>query len=79
LHETGAEKADSGFYGSIGIKYLFNSKGVYKFLYKVMFLMFVYIGTVSKIQIVWSISSIANGLMVIPNLIMLYYLSKEIK
>lgn len=69
----------SGFYGSIGIKYLFNSKGVYKFLYKVMFLMFVYIGTVSKIQIVWSISSIANGLMVIPNLIMLYYLSKEIK
>lgn len=69
----------SGFYGSIGIKYLFNSKGVYKFLYKVMFLMFVYIGTVSKIQVVWSISSIANGLMVIPNLIMLYYLSKEIK
>lgn len=69
----------SGFYGSIGIKYLFNSKGVYKFLYKVTFLMFVYIGTVSKIQIVWSISSIANGLMVIPNLIMLYYLSKEIK
>lgn len=69
----------SGFYGSIGIKYLFNSKGVYKFLYKVIFLIFVYIGTVSKIQVVWSISSIANGLMVIPNLIMLYYLQKEIK
>lgn len=69
----------SGFYGSIGIKYLFSSKVIYKFLYKIIFLIFVYIGTVSKIQVVWSISSIANGLMVIPNLAMLYYLRKEIK
>ncbi len=69
----------SGFYGSVGIRYLFKEKEIYKFIYKVIFLLFVYIGTMSKIQIVWSISSIANGLMVIPNIIMLYYLQKEIK
>lgn len=69
----------SGFYGSIGIKYLFKSKNIYKVIYKLVFLGFVYIGCVSKIQLVWSISSIANALMVIPNLIMLYNLKSEIK
>lgn len=69
----------SGFYGSIGVRYLFKTKGIYKFLYKVIFLSFVYIGCISKIQIVWSISSIANALMVIPNIIMLYSLKNDIR
>lgn len=69
----------SGFYGSIGIKYLFHSKKLYQILYKLLFLIFVYLGTISKIQVVWSISSIANALMVIPNIYMLYLLQKEIK
>lgn len=69
----------SGYYGSVGIKYIFNSKSFYKFIYKIIFLVFVYIGTISKIQVVWSISSIANALMVIPNIFMLFYLRDEIE
>lgn len=69
----------SGFYGSVGIRYIFNSKKIYNILYKVIFLVFVYIGAISKIQVVWSISSIANALMVIPNLLMLFYLKDEIE
>lgn len=69
----------AGFYGSVGVKYIFNSKSIYNFLYKVIFLIFVYIGTMSKVQVVWSISSIANALMVIPNLYMLFYLKDDIE
>lgn len=69
----------SGFYGSVGIKYLFNSKKIYILIYKVIFLAFVYIGAISKIHLVWSISSIANALMVIPNLFAIFYLRDEIE
>lgn len=69
----------SGYYGTVGIRYLFKNKIIYEFLYKMVFLLFVYFGSVSQVYTVWSISSIANGLMILPNVWMLFYLSKEIK
>lgn len=69
----------SGYYGSVAIKYLFHSKKIYQILYKMVYLVFVYIGTISAINLVWSVSSIANALMCLPNLIMLFYLRKEIE
>lgn len=67
----------SGFYGSIAIKYLFNNKKSIK-KYRIIFLLCVFIGSISKIEIIWSISSIANALMVLPNITMLYKLRKNI-
>lgn len=68
----------SGYYGSIGIRYIFKNKKLYEYMYKIIYLIFVYIGCMSKSLTVWSISSIANGLMIFPNIYMLFYLSKEI-
>lgn len=69
----------SGYYGSVGIRYLFKEKVFYEIIYKIIYLVFVYIGCISKSLIVWSLSSIANGIMILPNIYMLFYLRKEIK
>ena len=68
----------SAYYGSIGIKYLFSSKKIYILIYKTIYILFIYIGTTMQVKEVWSISSIANALLVIPNIYMLFYLRKEI-
>jgi AGCS family alanine or glycine:cation symporter len=68
----------SGFYGSIAMKFLSNERKKYITRYRLVYIICVFIGAISKIEIIWSISSIANGLMVIPNVIMLFKLRKEI-
>ena len=50
-----------------------------QFIFKLVFLTFVYLGSIFTIQFVWSVSSISNALMVIPNIIMLYKLGNEIE
>ena len=69
----------SGYYGSVAIKYLFKDKKIYEFMYKIIYLTFVFIGSISQIFTVWGISSIANALMILPNIYMLFYLSNEIE
>lgn len=69
----------SGYYGCVAIRYIFKDKKFYEYIYKLIYLVLVYIGCLSKIFTVWSISSIANALMILPNVYMLFYLSKEIK
>lgn len=67
------------YYGKIGIKFLFNSKTFYQKIYKIIFTACVYIGAIATIESVWSISNIANALMALPNIYMLFYLKDEIK
>lgn len=69
----------SGFYGSIAVKFLSksNKKSIMK--YRIAYIVCIFIGSISKIEMIWSISSIANALMVIPNVIMLFKLRKEIE
>lgn len=69
----------SGFYGTKAINFLFlnNKKRIRQYI--AIYIVCIFIGTISKIQLVWSISSIANSLMVIPNVLMLYSLRREIK
>ncbi len=69
----------SGFYGSVAINFLSNGNKKSIIKYRVIYLICVFIGVITKIEIVWSISSIANALMVIPNVIMLYKLRNEIE
>lgn len=68
-----------GYYGSIGIRYLFHGKNFYPFVYKVVYGSCVFIGALATVQTVWSISSIANALMIFPNLYMIYALRKEVE
>jgi AGCS family alanine or glycine:cation symporter len=49
------------------IEYLFGIKSVPP--YRIVFVIFVGIGAVAKLSIVWNISDTLNGLMAIPNLI----------
>ncbi len=64
------------YYGEKSIEYLFHEKAV-KF-YRVIFVIFVAIGPVLKLEIVWKVSDIMNGLMAFPNLIGLIGLSSVI-
>ena len=54
-------------YGEKAAEYLVGS-GVMK-LYKLLFVILAFVGTVSSLQLVWNIADILNGLMVIPNVI----------
>lgn len=67
------------YYGSIGIKYIFKNSSVYEKMYKYIYIACIIIGSFLTVTVVWSISSITNALMIIPNVIMIYLLQKEIE
>jgi AGCS family alanine or glycine:cation symporter len=64
------------YYGEKSIEYLFNEKAVKP--YRILFVIFVGVGAVAKLDFVWSLSDTFNGLMAIPNLIGLLALSPVI-
>ena len=68
-----------GYYGSQAVRYIFNNKEIYQNIYKVIYAICVYIGAVSALEMVWTLSSIANALMALPNIFMIYYLLDEIE
>ncbi|MCM1363741.1 MAG: sodium:alanine symporter family protein [Faecalibacterium sp.] len=61
------------FYGTKAIEYLFGRKAVG--IYRIIFVVIAFVGAVAKLNIVWGISDVFNGLMAIPNLIALLALS----
>ena len=61
------------YIGEKAMEYIFGSKSV--FIYKIIFIAFVYIGAVMNLRLAWDISDTLNGLMAIPNLIALWFLS----
>lgn len=69
----------SCYYGWSGVNYLFNNKKVYEIIYKIVYLIFVFIGANISLGIVWKLSSIANVFLMLPNLYMLYKLRKDIE
>jgi len=64
------------YYGEKSIEYLFTEKAVK--IYRVVFVIFVAIGTTLKLETVWRVSDIMNGLMAFPNLVGLLGLSAVI-
>ena len=64
------------YFGEKGFEYAFGEKSVT--FYRIIFLVFVMIGAVTELKLVWNFSDLANGLMAIPNLIALLLLSKII-
>jgi AGCS family alanine or glycine:cation symporter len=55
------------YYGETGIVYLLGPKAVMP--YKIAWLVFIYLGAVGSLHLVWDIADTLNGLMAIPNLI----------
>ena len=61
------------YYGEKSIEYILGEKAVKP--YRFLFVLFVGIGAVAKLDLVWSLSDAFNGLMAVPNLIGLLILS----
>lgn len=59
------------YYGEQGVKYLFNNN-ISTYLYRIIYPIVIYIGCTMVANVVWDLSSIANALMSIPNLYMIY-------
>jgi len=55
------------YYGEKSIEYLFSEKAVKG--YRIVFVAFVAVGTILKLETVWRVSDIMNGLMAFPNLV----------
>lgn len=65
------------FFGEANIKYLFGPKAVK--IYVALVAICVFLGTLGEVSIVWTMSDMFNGLMVIPNLIGLLALTGVVK
>jgi AGCS family alanine or glycine:cation symporter len=55
------------YYGETGIVYLFGARAALP--YRLLWLVFVYLGAVGSLHLVWDIADTLNGLMAVPNLV----------
>lgn len=61
------------FYGEKAMEYLFGLKSV--IVYRIVFLIVLFIGSIASLSIIWNFSDLMNGLMAFPNLVCLLMLS----
>lgn len=64
------------YYGERCMEYLFGKKSV--IIYRIVFLIILFIGSVVSLGIIWEFSDLTNGLMAFPNLVALLLLSGTI-
>ncbi|MBL0687588.1 MAG: sodium:alanine symporter family protein [Sulfurospirillum sp.] len=64
------------YYGEKAFEFIFGEKFIG--LYRVLFISFVMVGAMMKLEFVWNFSDLMNGMMAIPNLLALLILSKVI-
>jgi len=64
------------YYGEKASEYLFGNRAIA--IYKTFFISAIFVGAMLKIDLVWNFSDLANGLMMLPNLIALLLLHKVI-
>lgn len=65
------------YFGEKATEYLLGNRGIpyYKLLYIVM----IYLGAIIPMKLVWECTDLINGLMVIPNVLALYFLQRHVK
>lgn len=61
------------YFGEKAVEYIFGTEKIKA--YKIIFIIVAYIGAVSELKLVWGISDTFNGLMAIPNIVALWFLS----
>lgn len=64
------------YYGERAVEYLFGISATKT--YKLVFICFIYFGSIASLNLVWSISDTLNGFMAVPNLIAITLLSGEV-
>jgi len=64
------------YYGEKALEYLFGVKAVKPYRY--IFILFIGVGAISKLSVVWTLSDVFNGMMAFPNLIGLLALTPVI-
>jgi AGCS family alanine or glycine:cation symporter len=55
------------YYGETGVVYLFGTKAAVP--YRLLWLVFIYLGSVGSLHLVWDVADTLNGLMALPNLL----------
>lgn len=65
---------DREYYGERSLEYLVSARPVIVF-YRVFFSLIIFVGATTRLEFAWSFSDMMNGLMAIPNLICLIWLS----
>lgn len=66
------------YFGENNIRFLFKGKKALR-IYQVIVLAFIVLGSFQKVDFVWNLADMFNGIMVIPNLIAVLFLLKESK
>lgn len=64
------------YYGEKSIEFIFGEKSIKPYRYA--FIIFIGLGAVSRLELVWNISDVFNGLMALPNLIGILFLTPVI-
>lgn len=64
------------YYGDRCVEYLFGVK--YVVVYRIIYICFVYLGAVLALETVWAYGDMALGLMIVPNLIAVLFLSPKL-
>lgn len=65
------------YYGEQAISYLTSSK-LMVYIFRLMYIIGIYVGSIMYSNIVWDLSGIANALMTLPNIYMIYSLVDDI-
>lgn len=65
------------YYGEIAMEYIFGI-GVMKY-YRLIFVIFIFIGAITRLETVWTFSDVMNAFMALPNLLALVLLGNEIR
>lgn len=66
------------YQGEKALEYLFKNRAIC-YVYRIVFAVMVFFGSVAALDVAWSFSDIANGLMAVPNLISLIVLSRVLR
>lgn len=65
------------YYGEKALEYLIKARAVIVG-YRIIFSLITFVGATTTLDMVWNFSDTMNGLMIIPNLICLIWLNKDI-
>lgn len=65
------------YYGEQAIDYITSSK-LWVYIFRILYIVGIYVGSVMYSNIVWDISGIANAIMTLPNIYMIYCLVDDI-
>ena len=64
------------YFGEKATEYLVGNKGIP--YYKLFYVIMIYLGAIVPMNLVWECTDLINGLMVVPNVLALYFLRRHI-